>query len=134
MFIQSAEKSSGLSSFQKSLNLKPGPNPVTFSVTSALQGTKTVNGTIYLWPRNAKIVVSDVDGTITRSDVWGQLMPIVGRDWSHPGVAQLFSAVRKADYKLLYLTARAIGQADSTRDYLFGLTQNEKMKLPGEEW
>lgn len=113
------------------LNLKPGPNPITFSVTSALQGTKTVTGTIYLWPRNAKVVVSDVDGTITRSDVWGQLMPIVGRDWSHPGVAELFSNIRRSDYKILYLTARAIGQADSTRDYLFGLTQNVRNKLPG---
>eukprot|EP01056_Protomagalhaensia_sp_Gyna25_P000259 Protomagalhaensia_sp_Gyna_25__258@NODE_1121_length_2171_cov_9_004221_g890_i0_p1_GENE_NODE_1121_length_2171_cov_9_004221_g890_i0NODE_1121_length_2171_cov_9_004221_g890_i0_p1_ORF_typecomplete_len487_score42_16LNS2/PF08235_13/2_1e94Acid_phosphat_B/PF03767_14/0_047_NODE_1121_length_2171_cov_9_004221_g890_i06482108 len=114
----------------KSLGLKPGPNPITFSVSSPLQGTQTVTGTIYLWPRNAKIVVSDVDGTITRSDVWGQLMPIVGKDWSHPGVAELFSNIRKSDYKILYLTARAIGQADSTRDYLFGLTQNDKNKLP----
>lgn len=118
------------SSQLEALDLQPGPNPITFSVSSPLQGTKTVTGTIYLWPRNAKIVVSDVDGTITRSDVWGQLMPIVGRDWSHPGVAHLFSNIRQSDYKILYLTARAIGQADSTRDYLFGLTQGERSKLP----
>lgn len=67
-----------------------------------------------------------------RSDLWGQLMPIVGRDWSHPGVAALFSNIRQSDYRILYLTARAIGQADSTRDYLFGLTQNQHSKLPGE--
>lgn len=74
--------------------------------------------------------MSDVDGTITRSDVWGQLMPIVGRDWSHSGVAEFFSRIYKNGYKILYLTARAIGQADSTRDYLFGLTQSNTVKLP----
>eukprot|EP00922_Rhytidocystis_sp_ex-Travisia-forbesii_P040178 GHVS01059772.1.p1 GENE.GHVS01059772.1~~GHVS01059772.1.p1 ORF type:complete len:582 (+),score=85.09 GHVS01059772.1:794-2539(+) len=114
----------------KSLGLLPGANRITFRVSSSLQGTKSVSSTIYLWPQNAKIVISDVDGTITRSDVLGQLMPIVGRDWSHSGVAELYTKVRQNGYYLLYLTARAIGQADSTRDYLFGLTQNAKEKLP----
>eukprot|EP01069_Polyplicarium_translucidae_P000980 Polyplicarium_translucidae@DN1473_c0_g1_i1.p1 len=112
-----------------SLGLVEGSNRIQFTVHSTLQGAQTVSGTIYLWPSNAKIVVSDVDGTITRSDVLGQLMPIVGKDWSHAGVAQLFGLVRKHGYHLLYLTARAIGQADTTRDYLFGLTQGEG-KLP----
>ena len=66
-----------------------------------------------------------------RSDVLGQLMPIVGRDWSHTGVAELFTKIKKSGYLILYLTARAIGQADATRDYLFGLTQKERDKLPG---
>lgn len=109
----------------KALRLRAGPNPVTFSVSSALLGSRTVSGTIYLWPRNARIVVSDVDGTITRSDFWGQIMPIVGRDWTHPGVAELFSKIRGNDFKILYLTARAVGQADSTRDYIFGISQQD---------
>lgn len=58
-------------------------------------------------------------------------MPIVGRDWSHDGVAELFTKIKKAGYLILYLTARAIGQADATRDYLFGLTQQQTNKLPG---
>lgn len=66
-----------------------------------------------------------------RSDVLGQLMPIVGRDWSHTGVAELFTKIKRSGYLILYLTARAIGQADATRDYLFGLTQKERDKLPG---
>ncbi|EZG55244.1 LNS2 (lipin/Ned1/Smp2) protein [Gregarina niphandrodes] len=111
------------------LRLQPGANRITFSVTSALQGFKSVSANLYLWPRSSRIVVSDVDGTITKSDLWGQLMPIVGKDWSHPGVAELFTNITKHNYRIVYLTARAIGQADSTRDYLFGLTQNEK-KLP----
>ncbi|QOY42677.1 HAD-like/Lipin domain containing protein [Cryptosporidium parvum] len=107
----------------KSMNLKWGANRVTYTVESSLQGRKTVSGTIYLWPPDSRIVVSDVDGTITRSDVLGQLMPIVGRDWSHQGVAELMTNIESNGYKIVYLTARAIGQADATRDFLFGLKQ-----------
>ncbi|CRG95260.1 HAD superfamily protein, putative [Plasmodium gallinaceum] len=114
----------------QSLNLKEGANTITFLVTSSLQGTKSINGTIYLWKKNAKIVISDVDGTITRSTVLGHIMPIVGKDWSHVGVSQLFNKINNNGYHILYLTARAIGQADSTREYLFRLKRNDNNKLP----
>ncbi|CXH99104.1 HAD superfamily protein, putative [Plasmodium berghei] len=113
----------------QSLNLKEGANTITFLVTSSLQGTKSINGTIYLWKKNAKIVISDVDGTITRSNVLGHIMPIVGKDWSHDGVFQLFNKINNNGYHILYLTARAIGQADSTREYLFRFKRNDN-KLP----
>ncbi|MCD7467548.1 hypothetical protein HAX54_005048 [Datura stramonium] len=45
---------------------------------------------IYLWKWNTRIVISDVDGTITKSDVLGQFMPLVGKDWTHSGIARLF--------------------------------------------
>lgn len=51
---------------QKSLGLQPGANVITFSVTSTLQGTREVTARIFLWDTNAKIVVSDIDGTITK--------------------------------------------------------------------
>ncbi|KNC37714.1 hypothetical protein PFLG_02615 [Plasmodium falciparum RAJ116] len=114
----------------QSLNLKEGANTITFLVTSSLQGTKSITGNIYLWKKNAKIVISDVDGTITRSTVLGHIMPIVGKDWSHVGVSQLFNKINKNGYHILYLTARAIGQADSTREYLFRLKKNDNNKLP----
>lgn len=66
-----------------------------------------------------------------RSDVLGQLFPAFGRDWSHEGVASLFSKCVRNNYKIVYLTARAIGQADTTRDYLFGLRQGQAAQLPG---
>lgn len=51
---------------QKSLKLKNGPNDVTFSVTTQYQGTCRCEGTIYLWNWDDKVVISDIDGTITR--------------------------------------------------------------------
>lgn len=51
---------------QTSLQLKDGPNAVVFSVTTQYQGTCRCHGTIYLWNWDDKIVISDIDGTITR--------------------------------------------------------------------
>lgn len=52
--------------FQKSLKLKNGPNDVVFSVTTQYQGTCRCEGTIYLWNWDDKVIISDIDGTITR--------------------------------------------------------------------
>ena len=83
------------------------------------QGKHTLSAAIYLWTHDAKIVISDVDGTITKSDVMGHIMPWIGSSWSHFGVAEFFTNINKNSYNLLYLTSRAIGQADATREYLF---------------
>ncbi|GJN14633.1 hypothetical protein PR202_gb01481 [Eleusine coracana subsp. coracana] len=109
-----------------SLNLKEGQNLVTFSFSTRVLGRQQVDAHIYLWKWNAKIVISDVDGTITRSDVLGQVMPLVGRDWSQSGVARLFSAIKENGYQLIFLSARAIVQAYLTKNFLFNLKQDGK--------
>lgn len=73
---------------------------------------------------------------------------MVGRDWTHAGVAQLFSSIRSNGYQVcgtrrmthrfvlyvsassspsrlqfMYLTSRAIGQSDSTKEYLTHIKQ-----------
>lgn len=70
---------------------------------------------MFLWDYTTKIVISDVDGTITKSDVLGHVLPRFGNDWSHDGVADLFNKITDRGYQILYLSARAIGQADLTR-------------------
>lgn len=107
----------------ESLNLKQGINSISFKVVSSLQGTSRVEGKIYLWDYTTKIVISDVDGTITKSDVLGHVLPEFGHDWSHPGIANLFTEINGNGYQMLYLTARAIGQSGSTRDYITNLRQ-----------
>lgn len=109
-----------------SLNLKEGQNDVTFSFSTRVLGLQQVEAHIYLWKWNARIVISDVDGTITRSDVLGQFMPLVGKDWSQSGVARLFSAIKENGYQLLFLSARAIVQAYLTKSFLFNLKQDGK--------
>nr|VDD08420.1 unnamed protein product [Brassica oleracea] len=109
-----------------SLNLKEGMNTVTFTFSTNIVGTQQVDARIYLWKWDARIVVSDVDGTITRSDVLGQFMPLVGIDWSQTGVTHLFSAVKENGYQLMFLSARAISQASVTRQFLVNLKQDGK--------
>lgn len=109
-----------------SLNLKEGRNVVTFTFSTAMLGKQQVDARIYLWKWNTHIVISDVDGTITRSDVLGQFMPMVGVDWSQIGVAHLFGAIKENGYQLLFLSARAISQAYHTRQFLVNLKQDGK--------
>lgn len=50
---------------------------------------------------------------------------MVGKDWTHSGVANLYTKIVKNGYKVLYLTSRAIGQADTTREYLKKVEQGQ---------
>nr|GMD65400.1 phosphatidate phosphatase PAH1-like isoform X1 [Ipomoea batatas] len=109
-----------------SLNLKDGQNMVVFIFSTRVLGVQKVEAHIYLWKWNARIVISDVDGTITKSDVLGQFMPLVGKDWTHSGIARLFSAIKENGYQLLFLSARAIVQAYLTKSFLFNLKQDGK--------
>uniref|UniRef100_H0X9G9 phosphatidate phosphatase n=1 Tax=Otolemur garnettii TaxID=30611 RepID=H0X9G9_OTOGA len=103
----------------KSLKLKNGPNDVVFSVTTQYQGTCRCEGTIYLWNWDDKVIISDIDGTITRSiSIGGHILPTLGKDWTHQGIAKLYHKVSQNGYKFLYCSARAIGMADMTRGYL----------------
>uniref|UniRef100_A0A8C7ZVX5 phosphatidate phosphatase n=1 Tax=Oryzias sinensis TaxID=183150 RepID=A0A8C7ZVX5_9TELE len=106
------------SCFQANLKLKEGPNDVTFSITTQYQGTCRCEGTIYLWNWDDRVIISDIDGTITKSDVFGQILPQLGKDWTHQGIAKLYHSVAENGYKFLYCSARAIGMADMTRGYL----------------
>lgn len=51
---------------QETLNLREGPNKVMFSVTTQYQGTCRCEATIYLWNWDDRVVISDIDGTITK--------------------------------------------------------------------
>ncbi|KAG0179954.1 hypothetical protein DFQ28_002064 [Apophysomyces sp. BC1034] len=108
----------------KSLNLKKGVNTISFSVTSAYQGTATCAAKVFYWDYNIQVVISDIDGTITKSDTLGHVFTMIGKDWTHTGVAKLYTDIHNNGYQFLYLTSRAIGQADYTRDYLKKVEQN----------
>lgn len=114
-----------------SLQLKEGPNDVVFSVTTQYQGTCRCEGTIYLWNWDDKIIISDIDGTITRSDTLGHILPTLGKDWTHQGIARLFHKVSQNGYKFMYCSARAIGMADMTRGYLHWVNESGTMLPQG---
>jgi phosphatidate phosphatase LPIN len=85
---------------------------------------------LFLWDFNRKIIISDVDGTITRSDMLGHVLPRLGRDWAHKGIAKLYTAIKAQGYEFLYLTSRPIGQADTTREYIKSIIQDDVFIMP----
>ncbi|TID26304.1 LNS2-domain-containing protein [Venturia nashicola] len=103
----------------KDLRLKPGANPMGFTVNKA-----TCQAVMYLWRYDVPIVISDIDGTITKSDALGHLLNMVGRDWTHLGVAKLYTDISQNGYNIFYLTSRSVGMADNTRGYLNSVTQD----------
>jgi phosphatidate phosphatase LPIN len=75
------------------LGLHDGLNTAHFSFASKLQGKTVLSCGIFLWNHDDKIVVSDIDGTITKSDVMGHGAAFFGLDWTHLGVAKLYTAI-----------------------------------------
>lgn len=110
----------------KSLNLNSGKNTLEFSVN---KGRSIIRANLFKWNCNDSIVVSDIDGTITKSDALGHIMAWAGRDWTHPGVARLYSDIARNGYRIMYLTSRSAGLAETTRNYLENIDQNH-CKLP----
>ncbi|KYK54691.1 SMP2 protein [Drechmeria coniospora] len=108
----------------KELGLKDGENSMSFTVNRA-----TCSANMYLWKVNVPVVISDIDGTITKSDALGHVLNMIGRDWTHSGIAKLYSDIELNGYNIMYLTSRSVGQADTTRAYVNGIVQ-EGCKMP----
>lgn len=49
---------------------------------------------------------------------------MIGRDWTHAGVAKLYTDIVNNGYNIMYLTSRSVGQADTTRAYIYGVNQD----------
>ncbi|KAK4043721.1 Lipin/Ned1/Smp2-domain-containing protein [Parachaetomium inaequale] len=108
----------------KALDLKPGENSMSFTVNRA-----TCQAYMYLWKHETPVVISDIDGTITKSDALGHVLNMIGRDWTHAGVAKLYNDIVANGYNIMYLSSRSVGQADTTRTYLAGIVQ-DGFRLP----
>jgi phosphatidate phosphatase LPIN len=84
---------------------------------------------LFLRNHDDKLVVSDIDGTITKSNVRGQILSMFGRDWYHENIVDLFHNIEQMGYRIIYLSARSICQSDTTRNLIRNLSQNSK-KMP----
>lgn len=76
-----------------------------------------------------KIAFPSLLTVIGRSDALGHVLNMIGRDWTHLGVAKLYTDIVNNGYNIMYLTSRSTGQADITRTYLNGVCQ-EGYRLP----
>ncbi|XP_075701465.1 phosphatidate phosphatase LPIN3-like isoform X2 [Rhinoderma darwinii] len=115
----------------KSLNLNSGANEVVFSICTKFQGTCRTRAQIYLWESTDRIIISDIDGTVTRSDALGHILPQLGKDWTQPGIVQLYNAIYMNDYKFVYCSARSVGLAEITKTFLQGVSNGGFTLPPG---
>ena len=114
------KKSSKLPShILEKMDLKEGMNEIQYIVDGF-----TINSNIYLWNYSDKIVISDFDGTVTRSDVIGQIGVYFGIDWTHKYIAKLYSHIVNNGYKILYVTARTMYMQSSTKNSLNNIKQD----------
>lgn len=87
-------------------------------------GELTCEGYIFCYNYKDKIIVSDIDGTITKSDVRGHIYTSLNQDYTHTGTTELFKRIEENGYKFIYLSARPVTMAKRTRRYISRINQN----------
>jgi len=102
------------------LNLKPGENSARYVCPEL---NILFNFSVFLFNSTDKLIISDVDGTITKSDIKGHVLPKLGISAHHTGVVELFHKLHQRGYKIIYLTARPCAMDDGTKNYLFNTLQ-----------
>ncbi|KAG5486737.1 hypothetical protein LSCM1_07991 [Leishmania martiniquensis] len=113
------------------LHLREGCNTVRYLARKDKGDIVSISCNIFLWNWTDRLVVSDVDGTITKSDLLGHFYAMLGKgaDWTHPGICNLYSKIERNGYRMVYLTARSLSQINQTKSYLFTL-QQDGVRLP----
>ena len=115
--------------------IKFGDNDLRFENVQILKSkstVKTATGKLFLWKSSDHVIVSDIDGTITKSDVVGLVDSIAVENYghTHPGVCKLFGELSEMDsVRFVYLTSRPISLMHFTRKFLENLRQ-ESLRLP----
>ncbi len=96
--------------------LPVGRHLLSFSVVGDRTSTEAA---IEVLPDGARVVVTDIDGTLTSSE-WAAVTDVIGLapPEAHPGAAELMTAFAARGYHVLYLTARPEWMGAITRAWL----------------
>lgn len=113
----------------RSLIYNQEKNKIEFQVITKFQGTAKTEAAIYLWKSTDRIVVSDIDGTVTKSDVVGHISNVFYIDYTHKGIHNLYHQIEKNGYKFVYLSSRGISQSSMTKTYI-NWTKKDGRNLP----
>ena len=86
---------------------------------------------LFVWDAKDRVVVCDIDGTITKSNVRGVWDTIVMESYryAHDGVCGFLSNL-PPPFRILYLTSRPLDLSNTTRKFLRGLRQEAASTLP----
>lgn len=113
-----------------SLSLMKGKN----IIKCVHRSTQTVKSfAIWLFNKDDRFVIMDIDGTITKSDLRGYVTTVYMGLYSyvHDGVIEFLNyLVNEFDYKILYLTARPMAHRNITEDFLKSSKNELGQQLP----
>lgn len=110
------------------------PNHVRFEHFQRYTNTvRYVDARLHLWSANESVIVVDLDGTLTISDVEGHIRTLrLGQyDFLHPGACDFFTKLHELDMRIVYLTARPLDWASASRQHLENATQQVHSFPPG---
>lgn len=112
--------------FLKENSITQEKNIISFQI-----GEEKLTSDLFIWDESDKLVIVDVDGTITKSDSWGYIYSFIGWDYSHEGVSSCFQKISENGYKIVYLTARTIADFSIVKQYLSHVEEkNGKGSMP----
>ncbi|KAL4095903.1 hypothetical protein PRIC1_009270 [Phytophthora ramorum] len=110
------------------------PNHVRFEHFQKYTNTvRYVDAKLHLWGPNESVVVVDLDGTLTISDVEGHIRTLrLGQyDFLHAGACDFFTKLHELGMRIVYLTARPLDWASASRTHLENAVQNSCPLPPG---
>ena len=67
---------------------------------------------------NDKILVSDFDGTATKSDLGGMISNTLDTSYLHESYSELIKKVSDNGYKIVWLTMRSLPLYEFTKNYI----------------
>lgn len=103
----------------KKLNLKIGKNEASFLLKKL-----RIEISIFCWESSDKLIISDFDGTVTKSDLVGHLYGMMNKDYTQLGIAELYTRIFKNGYRFLYLSSRPMSFYQTTKAYIDRIEQN----------
>ncbi|CEG35480.1 Protein involved in plasmid maintenance/nuclear protein involved in lipid metabolism [Plasmopara halstedii] len=110
------------------------PNLVRFEHYQKYTNTvRYVDTKLHLWGPNESVVVVDLDGTLTISDVEGHIRTLrLGQyDFLHAGACDFFTKLHELGMRIVYLTARPLDWASASRTHLENAEQQSISLPPG---
>lgn len=113
----------------EALKLKMGENDLSYRFSYAKGVFSQIKVKIFMYGPNSRLVISDIDGTITKSDILGYILPLLGYNYHFEGLMDLYNDIESNNYQFVYLTARSIHEYKATRSYIDGTREGSK-RLP----
>lgn len=95
------------------MKLLYGRNEISFKLESV-----SLESDIFLYESHDRIIISDLDGTMTKTDITGILSNFREIRYLHEGYDIFIRALFNKGYKIVWITMRSISLYNFTKKYI----------------